>query len=161
MVKGRQKLHKTDTRQVGGADPGEVGGRIRAARTHAVMSVLELSELSGVGRSTIAQLEAGATIPRPSTIRKISGVLNTSPQYLLTGLEAAVRAVENLRPAHERNEPHATRVAKRAIDEVLALIQDQREELISRLGDGFDRDNVDALSVTYQVQRMLMEKRHG
>ena len=161
MVKRTQSSQKTDTSSKTGADSGWIGGRIKQLRTQEVISVLELAERSGAGRSTITKIESGATQPHPSTIRKISRVLKSSPQFLMTGQEAANLAVENLSPHHDRLGLPSKRAAIHAIDEVLALIRDQREELIARLGDGIDRDNVDALSVTYQIQRLLMEARRG
>jgi transcriptional regulator with XRE-family HTH domain len=57
--------------------------RLRALRQAKVLTQGELGELAGVRTGTIADLENGRHVARPSTIRKLAKALEVSPQDLL------------------------------------------------------------------------------
>ncbi len=56
--------------------------RLRELREEAVLTVRELSKLSGVSEDTITKIENGHRKARPSTIRKLAKVLNIDPRVL-------------------------------------------------------------------------------
>jgi HTH-type transcriptional regulator, competence development regulator len=61
-----------------------VGERLRYLRTRRVLTLRELAERAGMTRwQTIADIEAGRTRPRPSTLRKIAAALGVDPADLL------------------------------------------------------------------------------
>lgn len=55
---------------------------LRAHRKRRALTQIELSKISGVGRATIARLEAGGVAYR-STINKLSRALKVKPHELL------------------------------------------------------------------------------
>jgi transcriptional regulator with XRE-family HTH domain len=58
------------------------GGRLREQRERNILTLQELSELSGIHYTTISKLEAGVATARPSTVRKLAKALGVTPQYL-------------------------------------------------------------------------------
>jgi DNA-binding XRE family transcriptional regulator len=57
--------------------------RIEEVRKRQVVSQMELAERSGVARSTIIAIEAGAVDPRPSTVKKLARALGVEPSELV------------------------------------------------------------------------------
>jgi transcriptional regulator with XRE-family HTH domain len=57
--------------------------RLRQLRERASFSQMELSELSGVSRATIADLELGKRGSRPRTRRKLAKALGVEPWELV------------------------------------------------------------------------------
>jgi transcriptional regulator with XRE-family HTH domain len=57
--------------------------KIKTIRRRAAMTQVELAEVSGVSRATIARLEKGAEGPFPGTIQKIAVALEVQPIDLL------------------------------------------------------------------------------
>jgi transcriptional regulator with XRE-family HTH domain len=57
--------------------------RLRELRERASFSQMELSELSGVSRATIADLELGKRGARPKTRRKLAKALGVEPWELV------------------------------------------------------------------------------
>lgn len=61
---------------------------LRGLRRGMVMSMRELSERSGVSKSTICDLEAGVVVqPRPITIRKLAEAFEIDPRQLVRILD--------------------------------------------------------------------------
>jgi transcriptional regulator with XRE-family HTH domain len=56
--------------------------RLKQLREEAVLTVHELAEASGVSDDTISKIENGQRVARPSTLRKLAGALDVSPQEL-------------------------------------------------------------------------------
>lgn len=56
--------------------------RLRELREEAILTVHELSELSGVSEDTITKIENGYRTGRPSTLRKLAQALDTTPQNI-------------------------------------------------------------------------------
>jgi transcriptional regulator with XRE-family HTH domain len=56
--------------------------RLKQLREEAVLTVHELAEASGVSDDTISKIETGQRVARPSTLRKLAGALDVSPQEL-------------------------------------------------------------------------------
>ncbi len=57
--------------------------KLRRARERKVLSMRELSRLSGVANDGIIAYERGDQEPRPSTIRKLAAALGIDPADLL------------------------------------------------------------------------------
>ena len=57
--------------------------RLRELRERASFSQMELSEISGVSRATIADLELGKRGARPKTRRKLAKALGVEPWELV------------------------------------------------------------------------------
>jgi transcriptional regulator with XRE-family HTH domain len=57
--------------------------QLRRLREEAALSQRDLARLAGVARTTIFDLERGASAARPSTIRKLARALNCTPRELL------------------------------------------------------------------------------
>lgn len=67
--------------------------RLRELREEAILTVRELSELSGVSEDTITKIENGHRVARPSTIRKLAKGLGVEPQELKGAGSSAVPKV--------------------------------------------------------------------
>jgi transcriptional regulator with XRE-family HTH domain len=61
--------------------------RLRELRERASFSQMELSELSGVSRATIADLELGKRGARPKTRRKLAKALGVEPWELVGDIQ--------------------------------------------------------------------------
>ena len=61
----------------------DLARRVRSLRRARFLSQEELSELSGVGRATIARLELGQTTPHARTIRTLAKALSVRPSELV------------------------------------------------------------------------------
>ena len=59
--------------------------RLRRARYHAALTQHELAIRAGSQREMICRYEAGSTIPRPDTLRRLAFALDVTPTFLLTG----------------------------------------------------------------------------
>ncbi len=66
--------------------------RLRELREMAGLSQERLSEISGVGRATVADLEAGKRPPRPSTARKLADALGVDIPELVGVVNADLKA---------------------------------------------------------------------
>jgi transcriptional regulator with XRE-family HTH domain len=65
--------------------------RLRELRERASFSQMELSELSGVSRATIADLELGKRGARPRTRRKLAKALGVEPWELVGDVKGGDR----------------------------------------------------------------------
>ena len=65
--------------------------RLRELRERASFSQMELSELSGVSRATIADLELGKRGARPRTRRKLAKALGVEPWELVGDVKGGER----------------------------------------------------------------------
>jgi transcriptional regulator with XRE-family HTH domain len=65
-------------------------GRLRELREEAVLTVRELSALSGVSEDTITKIENGHRKARPSTVRKLAKALGAEPQELTAPRDVVV-----------------------------------------------------------------------
>lgn len=63
----------------------EVGARIRAARKHAQLTQIELSEKLRIEQSTLSKLELGKSDPRSSAIATIAEACGVTTDWLLFG----------------------------------------------------------------------------
>lgn len=62
-----------------------LGGRIVAAREAGELSTAQLARRIGVKTETLSAWESDRSEPRPNQLVTISGLLNVSPTWLLTG----------------------------------------------------------------------------
>jgi transcriptional regulator with XRE-family HTH domain len=65
-------------------------GRLRELREEAVLTVRELSALSGVSEDTITKIENGHRNARPSTVRKLAAALGVEPRELTAPKDVVV-----------------------------------------------------------------------
>jgi len=98
-----------------------LGENIKKFRERASYSIRKLSELSGVSKSVISEIESGkATKPRYETVNKIALVLNVAPEtlydmefeheYVVTDIKEAFEIIlsqENLTINGEQLTPEA------------------------------------------------------
>lgn len=63
---------------------------MRRKRERAALTQEELARRSGVGRATIAALEAGSRRAQPSTVQKLAGAIGVEPDQLVD-LEGAIK----------------------------------------------------------------------
>jgi XRE family transcriptional regulator, fatty acid utilization regulator len=61
----------------------QIGRRLRALRTDAGMTQLELQDATGVAASEISKIENGKVDPRVGTLRRIAAGLGVSARDLL------------------------------------------------------------------------------
>jgi transcriptional regulator with XRE-family HTH domain len=67
-------------------DERTLGGRIRAARQRANLSLIELGRSIGTSSSNIVHYEANnVRVMRPATLRKFADALGVSPLWLAMG----------------------------------------------------------------------------
>ncbi len=66
----------------------EVGLRVKAARVRRMLTQTELASVSGVGRATIARIEAGTGHPRMTTIRALAEALDLPARELVPDPES-------------------------------------------------------------------------
>jgi DNA-binding XRE family transcriptional regulator len=57
--------------------------RVRALRLERFLTQDELSELSGVGRATVARIEGGKTVPQARIIKALARALDVGPMDLV------------------------------------------------------------------------------
>ena len=83
--------------------------RLKQLREEAVLTVHELAEASGVSDDTISKIENGQRVARPSTLRKLAGALDVSPQELRrpAKVEEPVPLAEAPREAGQLDRDHA------------------------------------------------------
>ncbi len=63
--------------------------KLRRARERKVLSMREVSRLSGVANDGIIAYERGEQEPRPSTVRKLAAALGVEPADLMADDDAA------------------------------------------------------------------------
>src|SRR5262245_45921597 len=68
---------------IGGPDPIEVGGRVRALREGMDLSLRDLAERSGVSAPMLSQVERGETSPTLAVAARIAAGLDLSLSQLL------------------------------------------------------------------------------
>ncbi len=61
--------------------------KLKRLREDQVLSQRELARMAGLAQGTVWRLENGFPEARPSTIRKIAGVLGVEPRELVKGKE--------------------------------------------------------------------------
>ncbi|WP_409073083.1 helix-turn-helix domain-containing protein [Micromonospora chalcea] len=66
----------------------QLASRLRAMRLARFLTQDDLSERSGLGRATIARIEAGVTAPRMRTIRALARALDVTPSELVPDPES-------------------------------------------------------------------------
>jgi transcriptional regulator with XRE-family HTH domain len=104
-----------------------LGGRIVAAREAGDLSTAQLARRIGVKTETLSAWESDRSEPRPNQLVTISGLLNVSPTWLLTG--AGDSPTEG---ATQTDMMHIRSVVARLRDRVRA-IADELEQLDERL----------------------------
>lgn len=62
-----------------------IANRIRQARYEKDISQYRLSQITGIGQSTISEIEAGLWWPMPKTLSRIGEALEVDPAKLLYG----------------------------------------------------------------------------
>lgn len=67
-------------------DPAVVGKRVRAARAAAAIPVPELCRVTGVGATTLDEIEGGLRLPELPVLAAIAASTDTTAEYLVTGL---------------------------------------------------------------------------
>lgn len=78
-----------------------IGVNLVLAREAAGVTQHELARLARTSRATIAQIEAGISDPRLSTITSLANALGVSPHLLIAGPEEAARLVDIIDNCHE------------------------------------------------------------
>lgn len=78
-----------------------IGMNLALAREAAGLTQHELAHLAQTSRATIAQIEAGSSDPRMSTIAALALALGVTPDLLLLGEREASRLVDVLDLCHE------------------------------------------------------------
>lgn len=68
-----------------GPDAATFGDRLAAAREYAGMTIAECAKRLGVKKSTMAAWEQDLSEPRANRLSMMSGLLNVSMRWLLTG----------------------------------------------------------------------------
>jgi transcriptional regulator with XRE-family HTH domain len=120
--------------------------RLKQLREEAVLTVHELGEASGVSDDTISKIENGQRVARPSTLRKLAGALDVSPQELRrpakveepAPLPKAPREAGQLAEEPEE-EHHIPSIHPSALEEHIKLIKrlkEQREAEIEEVKQG-------------------------
>lgn len=66
----------------------DLGQKIRSLRLRRFWTQEQLAEASGVGRVTVARLEAGSGTPRLRTVRALADALDVEPQELVPDADA-------------------------------------------------------------------------
>lgn len=61
----------------------QLGGRLRAARTHRGWTASQVAERAGISRTTLASVETGAPSPAIGTYLKVMGVLGLAGDLAL------------------------------------------------------------------------------
>lgn len=61
----------------------QLGGRLRAARSHQGWTASQMAERVGISRTTLASVEAGAASPAIGTYLKVLGVLGLAGDLAL------------------------------------------------------------------------------
>ncbi|MFC0005476.1 helix-turn-helix domain-containing protein [Micromonospora siamensis] len=69
----------------------QLASRLRAMRLARFLTQHDLSERSGLGRATIARIEAGVTAPRMRTVRALAQALDVAPGELVPDPESLWR----------------------------------------------------------------------
>lgn len=82
-----------------GAEVATFGDRLTAAREQAGISTVQISQLLGIRTSTWQSWEDDLSEPRASQLSRLSGILNVSIRWLLTGEGAGPDAPEEVAPA--------------------------------------------------------------
>lgn len=73
------------------------GNKIKQLREEAKMTLKQLSDATGVGQSTISDIETGkAKNPKTTTLKKIADYFNVSVDYLLSTEEKLNMAMDSL-----------------------------------------------------------------
>ena len=116
----------TDMEATGSLDE-TLGGRIIAARESEELTTAQLARRIGVKTETLSAWESDRSEPRPNQLVTISGMLNVSPTWLLTGTGESPS--ESLT---ETDMMHIRTVVERLRDHALA-IADDLEKLEERL----------------------------
>jgi transcriptional regulator with XRE-family HTH domain len=120
--------------------------RLKQLREEAVLTVHELGEASGVSDDTISKIENGQRVARPSTLRKLAGALDVSPQELRrpakveepVPLAKAPRGAGQLAEEPEE-EHHIPSIHSSVLEEHIKLIKrlkEQREAEIEEVKQG-------------------------
>jgi transcriptional regulator with XRE-family HTH domain len=61
-----------------------LAGRVRSLRAARFLTQEDLSDLAGVGRATVARIEAGQITPRMRTVRSLATALGVEPRDLVS-----------------------------------------------------------------------------
>lgn len=109
------------------ADGGTPGGRIVQARDAQGLSTAQLARRLGVRTDTVRAWEADRSRPRANLLLRLSGMLNVSPTWLLTGGGGAPRE-----PASQTEMMHFRATVERLRGTLLAVAA-ELEELEKRL----------------------------
>src|SRR5829696_7365578 len=138
--------------------------RLKQLREEAVLTVHELAEASGVSDDTISKIENGQRVARPSTLRKLAGALDVSPQELRrpakveepVPLAKASREAGQL--AKEAEEPEEEqRVIPQRVSTIKSYIEDMkklkelREAELEEIGKGKGIGLRDALPIQMEL----------
>lgn len=108
-------------------DSGTLGKRVVRARDAQGLSAAQLARRLGVRTDTVHAWEADRSGPRPNLLLRLSGMLNVSPTWLLTGSGDPPRE-----PASETEMMHIRATVARLRGTLLAVAA-ELEELEERL----------------------------
>lgn len=125
--KNRKGASLLDHRDPAGADDGTPGGRIAQARDAQGLSAAQLARRLGVKTDTVHAWEADRYRPRSNLLLRLSGMLNVSPTWLLTGSGDPPRE-----PASQTEMMHFRATVERLRGTLLAVAA-ELEELEKRL----------------------------
>lgn len=114
-----------------------VGERLRLLRTRALLSQLELADLSGVSRGTIQNIESGRTEPHGATLRLLGTALSLDGrdiEWLVTSQDVSIPAPG---PALTPNTMEAPFVGRDAeVAEIAAALANPATRLLTLTGPG-------------------------
>ncbi len=78
----------------------DLGRRVRALRLRRFLTQEQLADASGIGRATIARLEAGRSTPHLGTVKALASALHVEPEELVRDPDALWGL-----PAHRLGDP--------------------------------------------------------
>jgi transcriptional regulator with XRE-family HTH domain len=71
------------------AQRNRLGGRLRAARLAAGLTLAQVQETSGVDKGVISRIETGQRMPSLATLRKLRDALHLSDSDVIAWLDSA------------------------------------------------------------------------
>ncbi|WML35384.1 helix-turn-helix transcriptional regulator [Clostridium sp. OS1-26] len=111
----------------------KLGEKIKELRTSLNMTIKELSKKSGVGQSTISEIETGKAInPKTDTLQKISKVLGVTVNDLLSTEEKLDIALDSMSKIRELAKEGLNYKSDLNLNDDTALIKESNESYLNR-----------------------------